>query len=145
MGRKAARLWKTLEHSHYYTVNHTQGGSRQWTQEGTNNSENDLDNVLVCSLFTRQSNIMYSVSCVKPGPIASLISVKCMRCSVPIVCFSSGLTLSHGSNSSLMLLYYGVTLSIDVCIMASCIFWNLIPGPRPMICLWPRLSMCSCA
>ena len=63
MGRKAARLWKTFElrHSSYYTMNHTQGGSRQWTQEGINNSENDLDNVLVCSLFTRQSNIMRTV------------------------------------------------------------------------------------
>ena len=147
MGRKAARLWKTeLRHSSYYTVNHTQGGSRQWTQEGINNSENDLDNVLVCSLFTRQSNIMYSVSCVKPGPIAPLIRAKCMRCSVPIVAYPLGWPCHMGQILAWCYCTYGVTLSIDVCIMASCIFWNLIPGPRPMFSsLWLRLSMCSCA
>ena len=54
---------------------------------------------------------------IKPGPVASLIITRCMprnNILYLLTCISSGQTWSHRSNCSLMLLYYGVTLYVDV-------------------------------
>ena len=49
---------------------------------------------------------------IKPGPVASRMPWNNIL--YLLTCTSSGQTWSHRSNCSLMLLYYGVTLYVDV-------------------------------